>query len=99
MKFTHLITLKRKPWFIYSTCQEDAVNIAKRYGDNVVGVVFAPEGLIMQEVQMQVTLVNPDVKLLSEIVLNENQKIAKEVLEEDNEMDNEKIKDTKKLST
>ena len=80
--FTHLITLKRKPWFIYSQSQEDALNICARYGDNVVGVVLAPEGLIMQEVQRSLTLATPEVRLLEQIVESENKQLAKEILAE-----------------
>jgi len=80
--FTHLITLKKAPWFIYSQDQEDALNICKKYGDNVVGVVLAPEGLVMQEVHMELSLYTPNVKLIDKIVESENEKIALEILEE-----------------
>lgn len=80
--FTHLITLKRKPWFIYSKSQEDALNICKRYKDDVVGVVLAPQGLIMQEVQVEMTLKTPEVKLIEEIVESENNQIARDILKE-----------------
>jgi hypothetical protein len=92
--FTHLITLKKSPWFVYSRTQEDALNICKKYGDNVVGVVLAPEGLIMQEVQQTLSLVTPDVKFLEEIVESENRQIAKEILGEEND---EILDDVKKL--
>lgn len=85
--FTHLISLKKAPWFIYAQGEDDALKICKRHKDLVVGVVSAPEGLIMQEVKTEVRLVTPDIKLIEEIVESENRHLAEEILGEMNEED------------
>lgn len=92
--FTHLVTLKRKPWFIYAQNEEDALTICKRYETDVVGVVCAAEGLEMKTVSTKISLVSSDVKLIGEIVESELDQIAKEIVEE---QDEENSNDDKKL--
>ena len=87
--FTHLIILKKRPWYIYAGSQQDALKVCKVYQKNVVGVVLAPDGLLMQEIEQTFNLKVPEVNLIEmekegQVGLDpiEDEQIALEILKE-----------------
>lgn len=81
--FTHLIILREKPWFVYASSEREALGVAKKYEDQGVSIVVAPDGLEVMNVEYQPKLVSQDIKLLDKIVDNENADIIEEMLEEE----------------
>lgn len=79
VNFTHLIVLKKSPWFIYAASEEDAISTASHYPpQEVVGVVHAPGGLAMKVAKQTIQL--EEVEVLS--ITHAEDPVDKEVLEE-----------------
>jgi len=90
--YTHLVCLKRSPYYIYAESEEQAIEITTHYQqDEIVGVVIAKGNeLELKEVRVKTSLESFERKALPEMIEVEEgtfQEIpGEEVSEEDKEL-------------
>jgi hypothetical protein len=56
--------LKIQPWFLYSTSEEDAMQLCEKYGDNVSGVVVG-KSFIVKHPEKRMTLQQREIKQIT----------------------------------
>lgn len=64
MKFTHLVLLKRTPFYIYAGDEQDALKYCDNFKNDLLGIVVAPGGLEVKVPQMRVKLTPAKTELI-----------------------------------
>lgn len=54
--FTHLVLLKRSPWFIYAVDEKDALTYVGRFKDDLVGVAISEGGFEVKQPRVEIKL-------------------------------------------
>lgn len=76
--FTHLVMLKKEPWFLYCIDEKNALEVSDKFPGEVSGIVIA-ESLIVKQPRFKRTLEqeqtfqishNPDVNIEQPVVEN-----------------------------
>ena len=92
--FTHMLILKTEPYYTYATSEQDVLEVAKGHMDSdIVGVIVAPEGLSLMEIQKSPTLQPKSVPQITQYV-NVNDTIEEVPADEPLPSELQKIIDT-----
>lgn len=54
--FTHLVLLKKSPWFIYAANEADALSYCANFKDDIVGVAISNGGFEVKQPSIQIKL-------------------------------------------